>query len=114
MAIGSTSADYISSLEFTAHSFVQGREILSSVLDIQNEEDTFLDVMQALGKMKPTSQPTYHSFTNEALYSSNEVVLETGTLGSGTGTQTDLTASSTGNARVGDLMMGAFVNILMN
>lgn len=113
MAIGSTSADYISSLEFTAHSFVQGREILSSVLDIQNEEDTFLDVMQALGKMKPTSQPTYHSFTNEALYSSNEVVLETGTLGSGTGTQTDLTASSTGNARVGDLMMGASGNIYL-
>jgi len=113
MAIGSTSADYISSLEFTAHSFVQGREILSSVLDIQNEEDTFLDVMQALGKMKPTSQPTYHSFTNEALYSSNEVVLETGTLGSGTGTQTDLTASSTGNARVGDLMMGASGDIYL-
>ena len=113
MAIGSTSADYISSLEFTAHSFVQGREILSSVLDIQNEEDTFLDVMQALGKMKPTSQPTYHSFRNEALYSSNEVVLETGTLGSGTGTQTDLTASSTGNARVGDLMMGASGDIYL-
>ena len=106
MAIGSTSADYISSLEFTAHSFVQGREILSSVLDIQNEEDTFLDVMQALGKMKPTSQPTYHSFTNEALYSSNSVVIsEAGA--DNTGNQSNILCSNYGNARAGDLMMGA-------
>ena len=50
-------SNYISSLSFLQHSFVQGREILSSVLDVQNEEEGFLDVMQALGKLKPTSQP---------------------------------------------------------
>ena len=61
-------SSYISSLSFLQHSFVQGREILSSVLDVQNEEEGFLDVMQALGKLKPVSQPVYHAFVNEALY----------------------------------------------
>lgn len=112
MAIGSSSAEYISSLSFLQHSFVQGREILSSVLDVQNEEDTFLDVMQALGKMKPTSQPVYHAFVNSALYADNTITIVSGTLGSGTGAQTDLTATL-GNARVGDLAMGASGNVYL-
>ncbi len=109
----SVSAEYISSLSFLNHSFVQGREILSSVLDIQNEEESFLDVMQALGKMKPTSQPVYHAFVNEALYSNNVITIGS-TGGSGTGTQSgiDIAASTgAGNARPGDLAMGASGNI---
>lgn len=111
MAIGSTNAEYISSLSFLQHSFVQGREILSSVLDVQNEEESFLDVMQALGKMKPTSQPVYHAFVNSALYESNTVTISEA--GSGTGAQTDIACSGTGNARVGDLMMGASGDIYL-
>jgi hypothetical protein len=109
----SVSAEYISSLSFLNHSFVQGREILSSVLDIQNEEESFLDVMQALGKMKPTSQPVYHAFVNEALYSNNVITIGSSG-GSGTGTQSgiDIAASTgAGNARPGDLAMGASGNI---
>ena len=98
-------SNYISSLSFLQHSFVQGREILSSVLDVQNEEDSFLDVMQALGKLKPTSQPVYHAFVNEALYKDNEITISEA--GSGTGKQSDIACSALGNARVGDLMMGA-------
>jgi hypothetical protein len=98
-------SNYISSLSFLQHSFVQGREILSSVLDVQNEEDTFLDVMQSLGKLKPTSQPVYHAFVNEALYKNNVVTISEA--GSGTGLQDKISVSSIGNARVGDLMMGA-------
>jgi hypothetical protein len=90
---------------------VQGREILSSVLDVQNEEDSFLDVMQALGKLKPCSQPVYHAFVNEALYKDNVVTISEG--GSGTGQQADITCSSTGTARVGDLMMGVSGNIYL-
>ena len=96
---------YISSLSFLQHSFVQGREILSSVLDVQNEEDGFLDVMQALGKLKPTSQPVYHAFVNEALYKDNQITISEA--GSGTGKQSGISTSAIGNARVGDLMMGA-------
>tara|TARA_R110002050_G_scaffold193543_2_gene328568 strand:+ start:7631 stop:8944 length:1314 start_codon:yes stop_codon:yes gene_type:complete len=104
-------SNYISSLSFLSHSFVQGREILSSVLDVQNEEDSFLDVMQSLGKLKPVSQPVYHAFVNEALYKNNVVkISEAGT--SSTGKQTDITAD-TGNARVGDLMMGASGNVYL-
>ena len=98
-------SNYISSLSFLQHSFVQGREILSSVLDVQNEEDTFLDVMQSLGKLKPTSQPVYHAFVNEALYKNNVVTISEA--GSGTGKQDKISVSGIGNARVGDLMMGA-------
>lgn len=104
-------SNYISSLSFLQHSFVQGREILSSVLDVQNEEDSFLDVMQALGKLKPCSQPVYHAFVNEALYKDNVVTISEG--GSGTGQQADITCSSTGTARVGDLMMGVSGNIYL-
>ena len=96
---------YISSLSFLQHSFVQGREILSSVLDVQNEEEGFLDVMQALGKLKPTSQPVYHAFVNEALYKDNSI--EVKTAGTGTGSQAGIETVAVGNARVGDLMMGA-------
>ena len=98
-------SSYISSLSFLQHSFVQGREILSSVLDVQNEEEGFLDVMQALGKLKPTSQPVYHAFVNEALYKDNAIEIKTA--GSGTGSQAGIETTAIGNARVGDLMMGA-------
>jgi len=98
-------SSYISSLSFLQHSFVQGREILSSVLDVQNEEEGFLDVMQALGKLKPVSQPVYHAFVNEALYKDNTITISEA--GSGTGKQSGISTSAIGNARVGDLMMGA-------
>ena len=94
-----------------SHSFVKGREILSSVLDVQNEEDSFLDVMQSLGKLKPVSQPVYHAFVNEALYKDNVVTISEA--GAGTGQQADIACSSTGTARVGDLMMGTSGNIYL-
>ena len=108
------SAEYISSLSFLSHSYVQGREILSSVLDVQNEEEGFLDVMQALGKLKPTSQPVYHAFVNQALYTNNVITIGASGAGSGTGVQTDISIAATtgaGNARAGDLAMGASGNI---
>jgi len=98
-------SSYISSLSFLQHSFVQGREILSSVLDVQNEEDSFLDVMQAMGKLKPTSQPVYHAFVNKALYTDNTITTDAaGSVASGVIT---VSYSALGNARVGDLVMGA-------
>jgi len=104
-------SNYISSLSFLSHSFVQGREILSSVLDVQNEEDSFLDVMQSFLKLKPVSQPVYHAFVNEALYKDNVVTISEA--GAGTGQQADIACSSTGTARVGDLMMGTSGNIYL-
>jgi len=104
-------SSYISSLSFLQHSFVQGREILSSVLDVQNEEEGFLDVMQALGKLKPTSQPVYHAFVNEALYKDNAITISEA--GSGTAKQSGISTSARGNARVGDLMMGVSGNVYL-
>ena len=70
---------------------------------------SILDVMQALGKLKPTSQPVYHAFVNEALYKDNSITISEA--GSGTGKQSGISTSAIGNARVGDLMMGVSGNV---
>jgi hypothetical protein len=62
-AIGSLNKTYISSA-----SFLDQREILNKVLDITNEESSFLDIMELTGRSKPTSVPTYHHFVNDELY----------------------------------------------
>lgn len=61
--IGSLNKTYISSA-----SFLDQREILNKVLDITNEESSFLDIMELTGRSKPTSVPTYHHFVNDELY----------------------------------------------
>lgn len=60
---GQISKNYISSV-----SFLDQREILNKVLDITNEESSFLDVMELTGRSAPTSVPQYHHFVNSELY----------------------------------------------
>jgi len=48
--------------------FLDQREILNKVLDITNEESSFLDVMELTGRSTPTSVPQYHHFVNAELY----------------------------------------------
>ena len=74
--IGGLSKSYVSSIEF-----LDQREILNKVLDITNEELSFIDVMELTGRSKPTSVPEYHHFVNEELY-----VLATVTAVTGSGT----------------------------
>lgn len=62
-AIGAINKSYVSSINF-----LDQREILNKVLDITNEESSFLDIMELTGRSNPTAVPTYHHFVNEELY----------------------------------------------
>lgn len=62
-SIGQINKQYVSSIDF-----LDQREILNKVLDITNEEASFLDVIELTGRSKPTSVPEYNHFVNEELY----------------------------------------------
>ena len=80
-SLGAYDKKYVSSKEF-----LDQREILNKVLDITNEESSFLDIMELTKRSNPTSVPTYHHFVNEELY-----VLATVSAKSGTGATVTLT-----------------------
>ena len=61
--IGQLNKSYVSST-----AFLDQREILNKVLDITNEEMSFLDIMELTGRSMPTSVPEYHHFVNEEMY----------------------------------------------
>ena len=96
--IGLYDKKYVSSVNF-----LDQREILNKVLDITNEESSFLDVMELTGRATPTSVPTYHHFVNEELY-----VVGTASAVTGSGT-TSLTATIDATAvayvNVGELVL---------
>lgn len=71
--IGAITKQYVSSIEF-----LDQREILNKVLDITNEQASFLDVLELTGRSKPTSVPEYHHFVNEELYVTGAVSAVTG------------------------------------
>jgi len=71
--IGILDKKYVSSINF-----LDQREILNKVLDITNEEASFLDIMELTGRSNPTSVPTYHHFVNEELYVVGTVSAVTG------------------------------------
>ena len=61
--LGNINKSYVSSINF-----LDQREILNKVLDITNEEMSFLDIMELTGRSKPTSVPFYNHFVNEELF----------------------------------------------
>jgi hypothetical protein len=71
--IGAITKQYVSSIEF-----LDQRDILNKVLDITNEQASFLDVLELTGRSKPTSVPEYHHFVNEELYVLGTVSAVTG------------------------------------
>lgn len=96
--IGAINKTYVSSIDF-----LDQREILNKVLDITNEESSFLDVMELTGRSKATAVPEYHHFVNEELYVLGSVTAVTG---SGT-TQVTATIDATAYAFVnkGELVL---------
>jgi len=96
--LGNLTKSYVSSVNF-----LDQREILNKILDITNEESSFLDVMELTGRSNPTSVPTYHHFVNEELY-----VLATVTAVTGSGT-TQVSATIDADAyayvNVGELVL---------
>ena len=64
--------NFISSIHF-----LDKREILSQVLDVTNEDPSFLDVMEGMRRSVPTSSAIYHNYVNEKIY--NKLTLVAGT-----------------------------------
>jgi hypothetical protein len=63
VSVGAVNKQYVSST-----AFLDQREILNKILDITNEEMSFLDVMELTGRSSATSVPVYRHFVNEELY----------------------------------------------
>lgn len=98
-SIGSIDKKYVSSIDF-----LDQREILNKVLDITNEEYSFMDVMELMGRSKPTSVPEYHHFVNEEMYVLGTV--SSVTSGSGTATVVVVVdATAYANTNVGELVL---------
>jgi len=98
-SIGSIDKKYVSSIDF-----LDQREILNKVLDITNEEYSFMDVMELMGRSKPTSVPEYHHFVNEEMYVLGTVASVT----SGSGTATVVVVvdgTAYANTNVGELVL---------
>ncbi len=81
MPTGTIDAKYISSI-----AYLDQREILNKALDVTNEEESFLDVMELMGKKKVTATYNYHNFVNQELYAVETI----------NGTPTDNSAGSAG------------------
>jgi hypothetical protein len=52
----------------TATAILDDRELLEKILDITNEEVSFLDIMELTGASVVTTQPEYSNIVNEELY----------------------------------------------
>jgi hypothetical protein len=83
MALGQVSKSYISST-----AFLDKREILNKVLNITNEDMSFLDIMELSGRSIATPVPTYHHFVNDELYALGTVSAISITDGATSGTIT--------------------------
>ena len=101
LTFGSLNKQYVSTIDF-----LDQREILNSLFDITNEKDSFLDVMNMMGRKKPTSTVTYHNFVNTELYN---VLTVSGTpTGAGTNASPLLVTVSAGDfakVREGELLL---------
>ena len=77
-----TNSKYVSSTLF-----LEDRELLNKVLDIHNEEFSFLDVMELSGRSAATTQPQFFHMVNEEMYQEVQVgadgVVDSGRLRSG-------------------------------
>lgn len=107
MAIGQVNKQYVSST-----AFLDQREILNKVLNVTNEETSFVDVMEMMNRYVPTKVPSFHHFINEELYSS---VTSVGALTALTGANNvvgadrvvEMTKTDAATLRQGDMLMNA-------
>ena len=96
--LGSITKQYVSSIDF-----LDQREILNKILDITNEEYSFMDIMELTGRSKPTSVPEYHHFVNEEMYVLGTVSAVTGSASALLTATIDATAYA--NVNVGELVL---------
>jgi hypothetical protein len=100
--LGILDKKYVSSINF-----LDQREILNKVLDITNEESSFLDIMELTNRSKVTSVPEYHHFVNEELYvlASVTAVTGSGVTGSPATITATIDAAAYAYVNVGELVL---------
>jgi hypothetical protein len=79
----------------SAVSMLDEREILNQIVNVTNEDISFLDILELGGQSVPTEQTEYHSFVNEEQY-----VIATVSAVSGVGVQVTATIDATAAAAV--------------
>lgn len=94
---GRVTKEYVSSVDF-----LDTREILNKALDIQNEDVSFLDVLELTKRSVVTEQPEFYNFINEELYKLGVVSSISGT---GASITINLTAGTSGSAKATDMVM---------
>lgn len=65
--IGTLDQGYVSTL--MDPDLVSQRDILKSVLNVTNEDTSFVDIMELMGRSEVTANSEYHHFINDELYS---------------------------------------------
>lgn len=97
------SKSYVSSV-----SFLDQREILNKLLNVTNEDLSFLDIMELMGRSVETAVPQYHTFVNQELYGGALTTKASGaytaTDGANAGTLELSAASDVDHVRPGDLI----------
>jgi len=71
-------ANAVSKQFISSVSFLDQREILNKLLDVTNEEYSFLDVMEMMGQSVQTAVPEYHNFINQVIGYDKHAVHEIG------------------------------------
>lgn len=101
---GTTSKNYVSTL--MVPNLVDRREILNKVLNVTNEDLSFLELLEFMNRSEATAQPEYHNFINEEL--SVNITATTVTTSASFSTANPKVAVSTDDfakVRVGELVM---------
>lgn len=103
--IGTYNKQYISSINF-----MDRRDILEQVLDVTREAESFVDIMEMMGRSKPTDATTYHHFINKELYTTVTTASATDTSDDTDGTRWDIVLSADDYALVIEGEMILFPN----
>lgn len=98
---GTLLKSYVSSVDF-----LDQREILNQLLDVTNEQYSFIDIMEMMGKSEVTDTVTYHHFVNEEIYATLTVDAGSDASLDGDGRQTVLLKDDTvNNVRAGETLL---------
>ena len=94
---GTTSKNYVSTL--MVPNLVDRREILNKVLNVTNEDLSFLEMLEMMNRSEVSAQVEYHNLINEEL-SANITVVSVSTSGSFTTAAPKVTLSTADFAKV--------------
>lgn len=97
MSLGIVNKQFITQIS----SFLDDRDILPGILDVQNERPSLTDFMELLGKSTVSTEPFFNYFVNTPLFSYGVVL--TAPAGSGPTETVVLTAATAAACQAGDI-----------